>query len=676
MTVEFFLEICSEEIPSRMQKQALATAKDAMLRCLNHYQISLCEEINVWVSPSRLAIATIIPKLIQFPEVVKRGPNISCSEEALEGFLKSVGKESSEALYQEKGYWIFKEVPPSCSTKDTVPSVVELFLKEMKWPKSMRWHNFVTQEKTASWVRPIRSVLCLYNGIPLAFSLAAFGLITSRTVTGHRFLSPEPVSVFSALDYRRHLRDKCIYVDWESRRQKLLQLLQELEEKEKICIIKSEDLVDEVVGLVEMPFVAIGLIDPDFMKLPEKILITSMKVHQKYFAVRDQQGNLISKFVVVAQQHISEKIKKGFESVLKARLKDALFFFKNDVNNKLADLVPLLDRLIYHEKLGSVLQKVRRLENLLEDPMAKRAAYLCKADLLTQIVQEFPELQGHMGSYYALLEGEPQEVADALYEYYTPKGTEDNVPVQQISASLSFADKLDHLVGFLGAGLHPTGSKDPYALRRAALGLIRLLIDNKWQTLSLRKEIEKSRKAYFEQGFELSSTVVNDVLTFVQERFVFFMKGRGVPVDYIKSISDSPDLNPWDMLRRLDAFQAVLTKGDDSLQKLWRRVAGFLKHISDKGNGPSVNFRPVLTDIERNLDILIKAFEARALSLFEKAEYTQYLTLLKEISPVALSFFDDVTILSTDPQERADRLALVHRLAVCFQRLADWSYFV
>ncbi len=483
---DLLLELFSEEIPARMQAQAAKDLERLVVGALSDRGL-LFEGARGFGGPRRLTLA-INGLPVKQPDVSeeKKGPRVGAPEKAIEGFLKSAGiaLDQCEKRSDAKGeFYVAVIARKGRETADVLGEILPEQIVKLPWPKSMRWGDGAFR-----WVRPLHSIIATFDGEVIPFEIA--GVTAGNVTRGHRFLSSGEITVRRFEDYEKKLRDAHVILNGAERCEIIVHEAQQKAFALGLELIEDEGLANEVMGLAEWPVVLVGQIDPEFMDVPPEILQTSMRTHQKYFALRDPaRGKLTNRFVVVANMAADDgglEIIAGNERVLRARLSDAKFFWDQDRKVKLESRVEALKDIVFHAKLGTQLERVERIEALAGEiakiigadvEKSKRAARLAKADLTTGVVGEFPELQGVMGRYYALHEGEAPEVADAVRDHYKPLGPSDAVPTAPVSISVALADKLDTLVGFFAIGEKPTGSGDPYALRRAALGFIRLVIE-------------------------------------------------------------------------------------------------------------------------------------------------------------------------------------------------------
>ncbi len=483
--MNILFEIFSEEIPARMQKWAELESVKVLQKILNDANLKYADCIS-FVATQRLALKfTLSYNANEMVETEKRGPKTSADESILEKFITAQKAKKSD-LTEKDGYWllILKSKRPTLEAMLT--SIIDQFLDQMRWPKSMRWHLPLSNCSSRTWIRPIRSILLMTDDLPLQVTIPGTDLTTTNTTFTHRFVEHKTIQIPHANEYESILEKNHIIVPFHKRKEYILKEIQQQEDKLNLQMIEDQDLFDEVTGLVDTPFVLIGEIGKKFMVLPSEVLTTSMKVHQKYIAFIDVKTQKLAPYfcAMLHQNPIKPSIvRHGFEKVLTARLTDALFFFNNDKDTPLEDLTAKFKSYIFHEKLGSLQEKVDRILkcidglDIIQDTnisYLKRATLLCKADLFTQMVSEFPELQGKMGEIYALHQNEHPDVALALKEHYQPLGPSQNVPSQNIGLWLALLDKLDSIIGFFGNNIKPTGSKDPLAIRRTTLGIIRI----------------------------------------------------------------------------------------------------------------------------------------------------------------------------------------------------------
>ena len=528
MQQELLIEIFCEEIPARLQKKAVSDSKVVFTKILDESG-SKYSSIDTYVSPRRIAIR--IQHLFQrtndlFEE--KRGPKFEAAEGAINGFLRANNK-TQQDLVKKDGYFYLNLETPGRDIVSVIPEMIEDFISRMPWPKSMKWYLEEQKKQSAYWIRPIRSILCIYDGTPVKAFIDSVGLETCDHTYGHRFLSSDIIRIADFDDYTYKLEKNHIMLDYDKKRAYIDREMVQKAAAMGLCLQVDEELLDEVTGLVEYPFVHVGTIDEKFMQLPAAVLSTSMKVHQKYFTLTYPDSVIAPFFGTITNVPGTQVMYEGLDRVLRARLSDAEFFYMEDTDVTLEAFTQRLANVVFHEKLGSMAQKVDRMMSIANTKEEHRTVSLCKADLLTQMVGEFPELQGIMGEIYARVQEEEPEVCVAIREHYKPLGANDSLPDAYTGARVSFFDKLDTLVGFIGIGIYPTGSKDPFALRRAAYCIVRLLCDFKEEILeesTLSSYIETLIESYAEQGVALGGQTLEDVEEFIVERLKVYMSDK------------------------------------------------------------------------------------------------------------------------------------------------------
>jgi glycyl-tRNA synthetase beta chain len=648
--MELCIEIFMEEIPARMQRQAKI---DLLLLFVNEFEsLKLkCSAPEVFVGPRRLSLH--VENIAAASETVleeKRGPKIGAPDAALQGFLKSSGLLENE-LTQENGYWFAKINIPGKPLQELLPNILDKVLRNMPWPTSMRWPG-----AGHTWVRPIRNICCVLGGKSVVFDVPAAGVQTNNHTFGHRFLNPAQITVTSYTQYRQSLADANVMLDFEERRSVIEAELHKICQASKLTFVVDETLLDEVTGLVEYPFVGLGQIDAKFMHLPGAVLSTSMRVHQKYFTILNSKGENAPFFGFVANVPINaDCMTAGYERVLRARLSDAAFFYEQDLKIPFEARLDNLKNIIFHADLGSVYQKVQRLEFCAPNSSVQQAARLCKCDLLTNMVGEFPDLQGIMGEIYAKVQGTPSEIAVALKGYYQPQGANDACPNDDISWTLSLLDKVDNLIGFFGIGMKPSGSKDPYGLRRSALGIIRLML-HKNGSNSLCGRLEKSVQSYQQQGVTLKSDVVETVTAFITERLSAFL--------------DKPLEDIWATVERARALKYLLqNEAGVSLLSAYRRVVGILKGIQVG----QVNQQLFVHDVERTLCSSLMQATPKIDEHLKNFAYKEAMTLIANLKPAIDNFFDHVKVMDDDLQIQQNRLNLLGMLQSTLNTFSNFS---
>lgn len=682
---EFLLELLSEEIPARMQVRGKNDLAALICKALDEADLTY-GKVESFATPRRLVL-TIDDLAAQQPDVdvERKGPRVGAPEKAIEGFKRSLGTENYELTEEEdkKGaFYVARFRKVGRPTTDVLAETLPEVLKNFPWPKSMRW-----ADHSVRWVRPLHSILCLLDRATVAFT---FGPVAAgNTSRGHRFHAPEPFEVESSSHYKKELARRFVVLDREERKAGIKGQAELIAKQHGLRLRDDQGLLEEVTGLVEWPVAVCGTIDADFMELPPEVLVTSMRAHQKYLALEDETGKLAARFITIANLEAKdggEAIVAGNERVLRARLWDAKFFWDQDLRQPLGELVPKLDDIVFHAKLGSVGDKVRRLETLAgwltdhidgADPdHARKAARLAKADLVSGMVGEFPELQGLMGRYYAEKHGEPEALSVAIGDHYAPQGPNDACPSAPTSIALALADKLDTLAGFFAIDEKPTGSKDPFALRRAALGVIRLILENHIR-LPLREAFAQALAGYMKQPEVEKDTVVDELLTFFGDRLKVHLKASGVRHDLISAVFVTGDDDLVRVLARVEALGRFLTSDDGANLLAGYRRASNIVRIEEKKDD---------TRLDGNVDdALLQAVEERVLydglasathridSAVKQEDFTDAMAALAHVRQPIDSFFDKVIVNADDQNVRKNRLNLLSNIHRSIATVADFS---
>ena len=694
---ELLLEVLSEEIPARMQTRAAADFARVLRRRLEANALA-CDGVEGFATPRRLAaVARGVPLRQPDTREERRGPRVGAPERALRGFLRSAGLDSPERCEQREtakgAFWFATVERRGRRAVEVLPEVVRATITDMPWPKSMRWGA-----ARLRWVRPLRGVLCVFDGeaVPGALPLGGEGgtLAFSDSTVGHARQAggdcgsaPARFAVSSFADYRAKLEAAGVVLDPAERSRRIVAEGRRIAEAAGLRFDPDPALLDETAGLVEWPTPLPGAIDDAFMRLPPEVLATAMKRHQKYFPLSAADGAPANRFVMVADGATADggaAVRAGNERVLRARLHDAAFFWDGDRRVPLENRTPMLDRVVFHARLGSVGDKRRRLESLgpataeyvpgADAASVARAARLCKADLVTGMVGEFAGLQGVMGRYYALHDGEAEAVADAVAEHYAPAGAGDECPRKPVSVALALADRLDTLAGFFMIGERPTGSKDPFALRRAALGAVRLILDNALR-VPLRRVLETGAAGH---GAEAPAAVAAEALDFIAERLRVHMREGGLRHDAAAAVfAASGDDDLLRLRRRADALAAFLATGDGAdLLAAFRRAANILR-IEEKKDGilhdgpvaATALAEPAESALCAGLDRAGRDIaDALAAERFDAA--MRALALLR--APVD-RFFEEVTVNAEPAELRANRLRLLSRVRSALAGVADFA---
>ena len=675
---DLLLEILSEEIPARMQSRAVEDLRRLVTDKLSEEGLSF-DEARGYATPRRLTLVVEgLPASQADTREERRGPRIDAPDKAIEGFLRSVGLTRDEVseVEDKKGTFLVAAIErEGRPTGDVIADIVVGVIQSFPWPKSMRWGS-----GRLRWVRPLQGVLCLLDGDVVHMEVD--GLEAGGATVGHRQMAPDAIAVSGFDDYRDALREAKVIIDPVERAYIIGEGVEEIAEREGLSPARDEALLAEVAGLVEWPVVLAGKIDAAFMDVPEEALIAAIKTHQKYLTFRDSStGKLAPRFAVVANLAASDggkAIVAGNERVLSARLADTKFFWDQDRKISLESRVPGLGQIIFHEKLGSLGEKIDRVEALAIAvagyvpgaglDQVRSAARLAKADLTSAMVGEFPELQGIMGRYYALEEGEKPDVAQAIAEHYRPQGPGDECPTAPVSVAVALADKIDTLVGFFGIGETPTGSKDPFALRRAALGVIRLILEN-----GLRLPLLQVFS-----GAAATPETAEALLDFFADRLKVHLREQGVRHDLISAVlalGGEDDLVR--LLARVNALQTFVDSDDGAnLLTAYKRAANIVR-IEEKKDG--VQYRDAV-----DKSVLGQEEEKKLVGLLDDATKTVTKSLADEDFASAMAavaglrqpvdaFFDEVTVNCDDPDLRRNRLNLLSRIRGALDGVADFN---
>ncbi len=693
---ELLLELLSEEIPARMQRRAIEDLAKSMDEWLQANRIPALEPIQRYVTPRRMTIiATGIPQQLPLQREERRGPRVGAPQSAVDGFLRSVGKADIEdcvVIDTDRGKFYTAEIERGGRpTAQVLPDLIYAAIAGLVWPKSMRF-----PASKLRWVRPLVSVICLFDGAELA--LALDGVPVGRVTRGHRFLAPGEITVSDAADYQRQLEKARVILDQNWRKEMIAAQLMDRASVRGITVKDDPALLDETTGLVEYPVVLMGKIDAGFLRplpdgLPPEVLATSMRTHQKYFTCLKPDGALAPYFLFVANNETPDfgrTIVAGNERVLRARLSDARFFWDHDRRVPLELRVDALAERVFHAKLGSLRDKVERMGRLAEflvsyvsdadKKRSRRAVLLAKADLSSGMVGEFPELQGTMGRYYALHDGEPLAVADAIAEHYRPLGPNDACPTAPESVVAALADKIDTLAAFFAIGEKPTGSRDPFALRRAALGTIRLILENKLRlplALSFSEALHwlKAQKPEIDVG-----ALPYELTAFIAHRLKVYLRERGVRHDLISAAFAQVGTAEDDLVRllkRVDALESFLASEDGAnLLTAFRRASNIVA-IEEKRDtrsyGEAVDPSLLVQCEERALAERLAEVGEAAGTFLEREEFQAAMSELARLRGPVDNFFDKVTVNCEDAALRGNRLRLLSRIRATLNRVADFS---
>ncbi|HEX4666674.1 MAG TPA: glycine--tRNA ligase subunit beta [Chthoniobacterales bacterium] len=737
---DLLLELFSEEIPARMQ----AKAADDLRRMVTDKLVAeglVYEGAKAFATPRRLTLTVHgIPARQSDLKQERRGPKIGAPDAAVQGFLKAAGLKSlDEAKVQRdpKGdFYIALIEKPGRATLDVLADMLPMIVRTFPWPKSMRWGERSARPGALSWVRPLHSIVATFGmetEEPEVVKFAIDGIEAGQTTYGHRFMAPAAISVRRFEDYETKLAAAKVVLDPARRKDIILAEARTLAQAQNFELVEDQVLLDEVAGLVEWPVVLMGSFDEEFLSIPGEVIRATIRNNQKCFVVSDPKtGKLTNKFVLTANIEASDggkAIIAGNERVIRARLSDAKFFYETDLKTKLEDRLPKFESIVFHKKLGTQAERIARIEQLAATiaPLAgadvektKRAAKLAKADLLTEVVGEFPELQGLMGKYYAVAQGEDAAVAAASEEHYKPQGPNDRVPTDPVSIAVALADKIDTLVGFWAIDEKPTGSKDPYALRRAALGIIRSILENKLRLKLERplwdasEEIGHSiRDEEFEEDLEaankldnayggdsradevlerewvrssnafgrsdlITKTVLADLLSFFADRLKTQLREQGARhdlVDAVFALGGQDDLLM--VVRRIEALGKFFdTEDGKNLLAGTKRAANILR-IEEKKDGKAYDGTPDAAlyglDEEKTLAKAIDQVQVDASTAVASEDFAAAMSAMAKLRPAVDAFFDKVKVNDDDAKVRENRLKLLNEIRAATRAVADFS---
>ena len=741
LMADFLLEILSEEIPARMQAKASSELERLFRERIGESGL-VPEKVETFATPRRLAlIARGLPVETEAVSEEIKGPRVGAPPQAIEGFLRKTGLQADQ-LVERDGVHFARIEQPGRATADVLAEAIPAILRVFPWPKSMRWGQASATSESIRWVRPLQGIVALLGEEIVDFEVA--GLRSGAATLGHRFHHPGTITIGSAGDYVEKLRACHVMLDPAERRQVIADGARQAATDAGLSLVEDEALLHENAGLTEWPVPLLGTFDPDFLEVPREVIQLTMRTNQKYFALVDGDGQLAPNFVCVANILASdggEAITEGNRKVLAARLADAKFFWEHDLKVPLAERAAKLEQIVFHEKLGSVAEKAERVARLaqwlvqerivrkVDSDQVKKAARLAKADLLSEIVGEFPELQGTLGGYLARAQGEPEAVVAALRDHYKPAGQGDEVPTDPVTATINIADRIDTLVAFFSIGEKPTGSRDPFALRRAALGLLQILVKTglrlplrevlvqaavllKLSRLGALKSVtfpdlldeeegdheitaevgsftyrfgsrvstrwNSSLTPKIERGqlIEEVIDIVDAVMEFCADRLKVQQREAGVRhdlIDAVFALGGEDDLVR--LLARVEALQAFVESAQGTnLLAGYKRAANILK--KENWNSPGFDrshfsYGPMLEEaaLEEALDVV----EPRVEAAIAEEDFERAMKVLSGLRVPVDDFFDKVTVNDPDSTKRETRLNLLARIREAVHRVADFS---
>ncbi|MCS3898713.1 glycyl-tRNA synthetase beta chain [Bradyrhizobium japonicum USDA 38] len=723
---DLLLELFSEEIPARMQ----AKAADDLRRMVTDKLVAeglVYEGAKAFATPRRLALTVHgIPARQPDLKTERRGPKMGAPDAAVQGFLKATGLNSlDEAKIQRdpKGdFYIALIEKPGRDAIDVLAEILPVIIRTFPWPKSMRWGARSGKPGSLSWVRPLHAITATFGPEteePDVVKFSVDGIETGQTTYGHRFMAPAAINVRRFEDYEAKLKAAKVILDPQARKDIIFADAKELTFAQGFELVEDQVLLDEVSGLVEWPVVMMGSFEQEYLAIPEEVIRATIRNNQKCFVVRDSKtGKLTNKFVLTANIEAADggkTIVSGNERVIRPRLSDAKFFYETDLKTKLEDRLPKFEQIVFHEKLGTQAARIKRIERLAAEiaPLvgadvakATRAAHFAKADLLTEVVGEFPEVQGLMGKYYALAQGEDASVAAACEEHYKPQGPTDRVPTDPVSVAVALADKVDTLVGFWAIDEKPTGSKDPYALRRAALGVIRIILEQSGR-ISLTPIFQDAIALHIVRGGDATFENIVRIVRNPTPDPTFLRKGGPIAADNLASLvgdllaffADRLKVQLREQGARHDLVDAVFALGgQDDLLMIVRRVEALGKFLeSDDGKNLLAGIKRAsnILGIEEKKDkrafdgapdaalyglveekALAKAIgevQAEASAAVAREDFAAAMSAMAKLRPPVDAFFDKVRVNDDDPKVRENRLKLLNEIRSATRAVADFS---
>ncbi|MCE8000849.1 MAG: glycine--tRNA ligase subunit beta [Rhodobiaceae bacterium] len=671
---DLLLELFSEEIPARMQKRASEDLQKLVTDALAKEEV-FGEAARAFATPRRLTLAISgLPVRQQDRKEERKGPRVGAPEKAMEGFLKSTGLtlDQCETREDKKGeYYVAVIEKTGRGTDELIAEIVPDVIRNFPWPKSMRWGT-----GTLRWVRPLHSIVCTLDGEVVSFEID--GIQSGDTTYGHRFMGPDAIRVREFDDYVEKLERQKVMLDPEARAAHILEDAKNLAHAQNLELIDDDALLHEVAGLVEWPTALMGAIDDEFMEIPQEVLTSTMRANQKYLALKDPKtGNFAPRFIVVSNIEPEDggaAVINGNERVLRARFADARFLWDQDKRHSLEDFAKKLDQVVFHAKLGSVAEKAERISKLAgelasvtgaDKAKAELAGRLSKADLVSGMVYEFPDLQGTMGQYYALADGLDADVADAIAQHYQPQGPSDDVPEGPVAQAVALADKLDTLAGFWAIDEKPTGSKDPFALRRAALGIIRMVLE---------AELRLPLLSVFSNDKEQN----DDLLSFFADRQKIYLRDQGVKYDLVDAVFALPGQDDLLLVkRRVDALGEFLNTDDGANLLAGTKRAANILRIEEKKDKATYSGTPDAalfeSDEEKTLAAEINVARDAAASAVAKEDFAGAMAALAKLRGPVDAFFEKVTVNAEDDKVRENRLKLLAEIRTALLGVADFS---
>ena len=682
---DLLIELGTEDLPARLLLNLSNEFSEKLCAQLSVFELSFSSH-NEFCTPRRLAVIVNDLDICQQDQLIERkGPNKSNAfdetgkpTKAAIGFARSCGVEISQLEFEtntENPKLLFREKRTGLQTTELLQDIIEVAVGKLTVPKRMRWN-----ETAAEFIRPVRWLVVLFGTNVVPINL--FGQTASNKTFGHRFHNPNKITIKTASDYFALLKEKGhVLADFNERQTKMIEQVQILAKKEAAKPLYAQNLLDEITSLVEWPHALLGNFDTKFLEIPRELLISTMQDKQKYLPLINDNNELLPKFIIISNidSNSPELVIHGNEKVIVPRFEDASFFWQRDKNKKLEKNLEKLKAVVYEKQLGTLYDKTQRITKLMkyissvigaDAKLCQRAATLCKCDLLTEMVGEFPELQGVIGRYLALNDAEDPQVAQALEEQYLPRQSGDRLPNTEVGKSLALADRMDTLVGIFAIGKKPTGLKDPYGLRRASLAILRIIIESKL-SIDLHAGL-KFAASLFPSEINAES-IVDEVFDYIIDRLRSYFSDREIALDVIDSVLANRPTQPTDIAARIDALCSFRKLPNAaSLSAANKRIRNILKNI-DRSKIGNVNQKLFIEDAENALHTALEALTSDVELLFEQHEYEHALSKLANLKQPVDTFFDDVMVMDEDEKLKSNRIALLAQVDTLFMHVADFS---
>jgi len=681
---EFFLELFSEEIPGNLQKNSREVLLGSFQKLFEDKQVKF-KKNSSYSTPNRLIISfeNLAKEITQKNQEIK-GPNVNAPEKAIEGFLRSnqiVNNDLFKKTIEKGEFYFFKSSSKKINTVDLLQEQIPLILDKMQWKKSMRWGDF-----NLYWARPLKSIMGIFDGKGLNFNF--HHLTCSNTTFIDKGFEDKKKTFKNFKEYKKFFHQSGIIIDHNLRKKFIEKEIQKISKRKDIIIEANNKLLDEVTGLVEQPNILLCRFDQKFLNIPKEILVRTMQYHQKYFPTFDQKGSITNEFLVVANNQDKKGfIKLGNERVVEARLNDAQFFWEKNKSQNLVKQVSKLKSMNYFKGLGSYFDKIQRMrklggmisdELLISKEKIELSASICKVDLISDLVGEFPELQGIMGGHFSESQGFDKDISLAISEHYLPSGLDSKTPKKPFSIALALTDKIDTLVGFFGINQKPTSSKDPYALRRSALGVVRLIVDNN-KEFKINDLISCSTSSYRDQKLRLpNESLQKEIISFLLDRLKYYMKEKKIRPDIIEASINSYEKGNFNKIyKKALALNNIINKelGEDIVSS-YKRASNILdSELKDKPLELSSAADPGIfnSDIEKNLFKKINELRKYFASINKDEDYGKSLSNLADTKKVIFEFFDNVKVNDENENIKKNRLELLQMLCKTFDNYINFS---